>query len=249
MAVGLLERAVRSNALWCDAVCRSHGVPGELTEPLVWLTRGTVPRRYPNLVTLTRPADPGEQVACIRALAESGPAGPWAVKDSYGRLELAPLGFRPLFDASWLWWPAAPPATPAGCGTELRWTRVGDAAALGAWEAGWADAVGSAAAPPPPRVFLPSLLADARIVFLAAYQGGRLVAGAIGNHMAGVASVSNVFVRGVDQTAAWAGCLATLGEAFPEVPLVGYEAGDALALAERLGGRALGPLRVWLRAG
>ena len=56
----------RNNALWCDAVCRAHGLPGEFLAGL-WLNRRPVPRFYANAVTLS-PKDPAGQRAWVEHL-------------------------------------------------------------------------------------------------------------------------------------------------------------------------------------
>jgi hypothetical protein len=91
------QRAARNNALWCDAVCRAHGAAGELLDTLWWNPR-PAPPLYPNLITLR---DAGTAlVAHVRALDGRGlPAG-WGVKDSFRSLDLGPLGFDLLFEAS-----------------------------------------------------------------------------------------------------------------------------------------------------
>ena len=43
--------AALNNARWCDAVCRAHGKPGRFLPP-IWVNAETVPRFYPNAVTL-----------------------------------------------------------------------------------------------------------------------------------------------------------------------------------------------------
>ncbi|MET8853866.1 hypothetical protein [Amycolatopsis sp. NPDC004625] len=45
----------------------------------------------------------------------------------------------------------------------------------------------------------------------------------------------------------WPGAVAAVASAFPGLPVVGYEHGNALRLALDHGARALGPLRVWVR--
>ncbi|HVK05471.1 MAG TPA: hypothetical protein VM490_18490, partial [Armatimonadaceae bacterium] len=125
MADSLLHEAVRNNALWCDAVCRAHGRPGEFREGVCWLNRRETPPFYPNVVTLTdAPEVSEEQTACVRSLAGSSELpGEWAVKDSYHALDLAPLGFTVLFAGEWLYLPAGaspPPGHTAG----IRWERI-----------------------------------------------------------------------------------------------------------------------------
>jgi hypothetical protein len=46
-ADALLHAAVINNARWCDAVCRSHGYPGEFTGRL-WISAGHALPFYPN---------------------------------------------------------------------------------------------------------------------------------------------------------------------------------------------------------
>jgi hypothetical protein len=59
----------------------------------------------------------------------------------------------------------------------------------------------------------------------------------------GVVGLSNF--SGPDST--WPGAVAAVASAFPDVPVVGYEHGDALRVALDFGARPLGPLRVWVR--
>jgi len=86
-----------------------------------------------------------------------------------------------------------------------------------------------------------------RIVFVAAHQGGRIVAGAVANRTGEVVGLSNVFAPAQDAAAYWAGCVASAMGAFPGLPLVGYERGADLSSAEEAGFSRLGPLRVWIR--
>lgn len=57
--------------------------------------------------------------------------------------------------------------------------------------------------------------------------------------------VTNFFTDG-DREQAWACCVATVADAFPNVPIVGYESGAELEAACRQGFSGIGPLRVWL---
>ena len=47
----LLGAAVANNALWCDAVCRSHGCPGVFSDRL-WVNADHGLDFYPNAITL-----------------------------------------------------------------------------------------------------------------------------------------------------------------------------------------------------
>ena len=74
MTPSRMAQAARNNALWCDTVCRTHGIPGEFSDAL-WLNRHPVPRFYSNAVTLADPHAAAAQLAHLRALVASGPPG------------------------------------------------------------------------------------------------------------------------------------------------------------------------------
>src|ERR1044071_9434397 len=67
------ERAARNNAIWCDTVCRAHGLPGELGES-IWLNRHATPHFYPNAVT-TAPDAPAQLAHVRELLAAAIPGG------------------------------------------------------------------------------------------------------------------------------------------------------------------------------
>lgn len=234
----LLLSAVRNNAVWCDAVCRSHGRPG-IFEPHAWVSRTPTPPFYPNVVTLSGAEGADAQRATVAALATSALARPWAVKDSFAALDLTPLGFRPLFDATWVGRSAEAPL-PSAVASDVEWLTVRDAALLAAWEAAWS---GEAARPEEP-VFRPALLANPEVVVLAGVRDGRVIAGLVANRSEGVTGISNLFVP-ADVPALRAAALAAAAAAFPGTALVGYEHGDDLAAMLALGFTTLGPLRVW----
>src|SRR5205085_12334820 len=104
----MVLEAAENNARSCDAVCRSHGLATRFAGEL-WLAPGGAPRFYPDVVTL-RPEAAREDV-----LAHA----PASVKDSFGRLDLAPAGFEVLFDARWFVHRA-----PRAAGTVLIWSAV-----------------------------------------------------------------------------------------------------------------------------
>ena len=101
MIPSLLELAVRNSAAWCDAVCRAHGIPGEFHQHL-WLNQNSVPRFYPNAVTLTTTVGAAEELSFIRSLPAAQRLRIPAVKVSCSPLDLAPLSFAALFEATWL---------------------------------------------------------------------------------------------------------------------------------------------------
>jgi hypothetical protein len=236
-------QAAHNNAHWCDTVCRAHATPGEFHAHL-WLNRQPVPRFYPNVVTLSGLSGVADQLAAIRKLVATAPLVSFGVKDSFATLDLAPLAFHILFEAQWLWRAASQPP-PAGLDTGLSWTTIREPADLTRWEAAWNGLPAEDPSALPPRIFLPALLSDPDIRFIAAYADRQIVAGAIANRTGNVVGVSNVFVPEADAARCWAGCLATIIDAFPGFSLVGYERGNDLSIAHALGFEAVGPLRVW----
>jgi hypothetical protein len=228
----LLAAAVLNNALWCDTVCRAHARPGSFGD-LLWTVRLGAPPLYPDVVTIAGPAAADAQRAAIIALIAGGRPGDWAVKDSYATLNLASLGFHPLFDASWF-----VHRSPAACSpTMLDWRSIADASDLAAWNEAWAQ----------DAPFAPALMAEDGIVFLAAHHDATLVGGAILNRSAGVVGLSNVFAAPQWADALWRDLPAIARRLFAGLLLVGYERGDDLDRAIAMGFEALGPLRVWLK--
>lgn len=238
-----LERAVHNNAVWCDSVCRAYGSPGEFLDG-IWINRGRTPRFYPNAVTLANDRGVAAQVEQIRTLSGAGIPGAWGVKDSFCALDLAPLGFQVLFEARWIWRPASL-ARPGGRPPGVSWKRIAGASELAEWERAWGGGAGDETDADAARVFLPSLLGDDDVAFVAAYRDRRIVAGAIANRTGDVVGISNMFVRDGDDVAVRAGCVAAVIDAFPDRPIAGYEMGDDLTAMGALGFDRLGPLRVW----
>ncbi len=245
----------RNNALWCDAVCRAHGVPGEFVGGL-WLNRQPVPRFYSNAITLS-PKDPAGQRAWVEHLMTRR-AG-FSVKDSFAALDLSDLGFDVLFEATWLWREAGVHPTfgsdadqvrhtqESATHQELAWSVVTDAAGLARWEAAWAGLHAGQVVPGSERVFRRGLLREAGVALLAGARDGQVVAVAAANQTGEVVGLSNVFAPAEDAAMAWAGAVAFAAGLFPGRPLVGYERGDDLAQARAVGFVPVGPLRVWVR--
>lgn len=228
----LLGAAVTNNALWCEAVCRSHGHPGVFS-PRLWINADHGLDLYPNVIVLC-PDVSAAEIAAVRDLSRL-----CAVKDSFARLDLVPDGFTLLFDADWI---ARTPA-PAKPGQDgLSWVRVTDGGELGRWEAAWAQGE-SASAP----LFRPELLPDPRCAILACRRDDDLVAGIIAYTAAGVTGISNLFDAGLGAGQLWTSALQAVTALRPHLPIVGYEHGTALATARQAGCQALGPLRVWAR--
>jgi hypothetical protein len=122
-------------------------------------------------------------------------------------------------------------------------TIVTDEAGLSAWERSWVGEDAKAAAPRPPRVFMPHLLADEDIAFVSVQGKEGRVGGGILNRGADVVGLSNLFGSHIDRV--WRSLIAMAGEMFLGLPLVGYEHGDDLAAAKSAGFETIGPLRIW----
>lgn len=237
----LVGSAARNNALWCDAVCSAHGVPGEFLES-VWLNRHGTPRYYPDVVTLR--SDTEAPLQTIAALVASFRDGGWAVKDSFRCLDLEPLGFSVLFEAEWIGM-RSPVADARYDDAGLEWRAVAGGAGLIDWEREWA---GANAGPADPRVIPDRLQPHADLRFLLALDDGVPVCGGALNRGAGVVGLSNVFASGVEPDMAWNGLVREAVKSFPDLPLVGYERGQDLVAARRAGFESMGEMRVWLRS-
>ena len=254
----------RNNALWCDAVCRAHGRPGEFLAGL-WFNRQPVPRFYSNAITLS-PKDLAGQRAWVAHLMTRRPS--FSVKDSFAALDLSGLGFDVLFEATWWWRDAAvhptgvQPTSESGLhllGIDqevhrtqesvthrgLVWSVVWDAAGLARWEAAWAGLHAGQTVPGNERIFHRGLLHEPGVALLAGTRARQIVAVAAANQTGDVVGLSNVFAPAVDAATVWAEVVAYVGELFPGRPLVGYERGDDLGHAQAVGFRPVGPLRVW----
>ncbi|MFN8493373.1 MAG: hypothetical protein U0350_37590 [Caldilineaceae bacterium] len=242
-----IQQAAYNNAVWCDTVCRAHGWPGEFHEDIWVQWHGSLPY-YPNAVTLTDECNLTTQRQAIQRLAEARLPEGCGVKDSFCVLDLTPLGFEPLFEATWLYRPATllPPIEPI---QGVQWRRVQEATELRIWERAWRGGTGEETGKEPAPLFLPTLLADKQIVFLAAYQAERIVAGAILNRTGAVVGLSNLFTPDGDAAPWWASCVAASQALLPGLALVGYERGQDLVYAQQCGFEALGPLRIWIKVG
>ncbi|MGO9911491.1 MAG: hypothetical protein ACLPQS_10055 [Acidimicrobiales bacterium] len=230
------DAAVMNNALWCDLVCRSHGLP-TIFGAEAWASRSRTPTYYPDAVTLVpRPSIPG-----LLALIDASPG--CSVKDSFATLDLSGVGFQVLMDAEWIVRSSDLAPVTHICPP---WQRVAEPSALVAWEDAWRETGG------PRNVFRASLLENEAVAVVAAYEAAEVVAGAILNASGSdrgtpVVGVSNLFSRLDVAATAWSGCLAIAQAHFPGAAVVGYESGEQLTVARGLGFDAVGPLRVWKR--
>jgi hypothetical protein len=226
--------AARNNAALCAAVCATHGVRGTLG-PRAWWTAHRPPAYYPDAVTLSPDAGPGDVLPGIDTAAPGA-----CVKDSFATLDLAPLGFRVLSAAEWIH-RRAPTGEPGG--PVLPAERITTPGRLRDWQRAWHGEA------PAPDVFRPALLTDPSVRVLAFRDAGQWAGGAVLGEGAGVVGVSNVFAAGGRAGEIWASAVAAAAHCYPGRDLVGYERGDDLPPALDNGFTVLGALRVWRHAG
>lgn len=220
-----IDLAVKQNISWCAAVCGSHGIrlnPGEH----IWWLSSEAPALYPDAITSSIAATPEELIGRI------GDKTAASVKDSYASLHLATHGFRVLFEAQWIYLPP----NEKHEAVKAPWHAVSDVQRLRAWNA----ANGTEG------IIKPELLADDRVrIFMRENAEG--ISGFIASSDEASVGVSNVFAPEALLNEIWHDIEAVAAEVFPDLPLVGYESGDALAAALAAGWQAIGPLRVWIR--
>lgn len=223
--------AANNNALWCDLMCRLHGIP-TATESGYWVARRRSPDLFPDVVTLV----PGASAEDALRMADDGPG--CSVKDSFGTLDLARLGFEELFQAHWIFRDSVAscadlPSTRA----PTTWSVVETGEDLAAW----AEVHGAA------DTYRREIVRDPSVRVLAAHGPNGLTAGAIANVTESCVGVTNVFTASMSAVDAWSGIIEILASGFPSLPLVGYEQGADLEAAIASGFTEIGSLRIWHR--
>jgi hypothetical protein len=227
--------AVRNNAAWCAAVCRSHGLAPQCDATLWWSPRRTPPY-YPDAVTLHRDVRPGDLLPRVDASPGC------SVKDSFATLDLDGDGFAELLTARWI---HRPPERRTPAASALRVAPVRTVDQLAAWQMAWSGGDGAA-----PDVFRPALLADPAVQVLAVHHPTGPAGGAVLHHGAGAVGLSTVFtVPGHDTGEVWAAVVRAAGIRIPGLAVVGWAADDERDVAAASGFRTVGDLRVWLRPG
>ena len=193
----------------------------------LWVALRRPPELYPDAVTLV----PGLAVEDVLRSVQDGPG--CSVKDSFDTLDLTPAGFVELFRARWIY------REPASWSHDVAspWSVVETDQDFDEW----VHAAGLSG------TLRHDLLRDPSVRFLAARAPGGVGAGAVANRTGSVVGVSNVFTSAIAIDEAWAGIAAAIAGIFPQLPLVGYERGDALQAASAAGFAQVGALRVWLR--
>ena len=227
--------AARNNALWCDAVARSHGVVCT-TDADAWTAATRTPPYYPDAVTLSPEA--GEYDVLARVDDSDG----CSVKDSWSRLDLSMEDFARLVVGEWVWLDPSVALVPAPART---WQRVTTADEMAGWVRAWASD------PDAEAILRPSLLEEPGVHVLGTRGGddpqSPFVSGAIVNVTGEVAGLGNVFSHDGDPDLAWSAAAAAAREVVGGIPLVGWEAGASVDAAVAAGCETIGPLSVWLK--
>ncbi|MGO4597790.1 hypothetical protein [Terrabacter sp. 2RAF25] len=227
--------AARNNALWCDAVARSHGVACT-TDADAWTAATRTPPYYPDAVTLSPTV--GEYDVLARVDDSDG----CSVKDSWSRLDLSIEDFARLVVGEWVW---LDPSSRVTAPADEAWRRVTTPEAMAAWVRAWASD------PEAEAILLPSLIEVPGVHVLSAHASddpdAPVVSGAIVNVTGDVAGIGNVFSDDPDEERAWAAAAAAARTVADGIPLVGWEAGSSVDAAAAVGCERLGPLSVWLK--
>jgi hypothetical protein len=232
--------AASNNADWYCAVFRSLGLAYAI-EDGVWTSRDVAPPYHSNALILS-PAGGTRDRKIVRALADAI-RRPFSVKDGFATHDLSADGFRLLFEAQWIWRDAGLPLALGKTGAA--WHRVRTPGELAAWEA----ALRANGSPAEERTFLPSLLDDPSLAFFIARDGDRIIAGFAANLSPEVVGFSNFFAAQPSVSSLISGAVAATIRLAPDLPIVGFDQGDALIAMHQTGFRSVQPLRVWLKTG
>lgn len=223
-----LSEAITNNAAWCEAVADSHGVTTSWSEP-AWVSSQPMPPLYPNIVTLSRGSDIQKQIGDIDPLLPMG----WGIKDSYKEHQLAGLGFKVAFVASWY---CRPPTenTRENTGSNERVLSVATNPDLELWANAWGEKAG---------VFRPALLSNDSVELLYVEKDGQIVSGLATNCSGKSVGISNAF----GTPAGILACIWAVVSKHPKKGIVGYGGNDEVTALAIFGFQAIGDLQIWLR--
>jgi hypothetical protein len=197
-----------------------------------------VPPYYSNAVAFS-PDDVAAQLRSIKALAVKLKRR-FSVNDCFARLPLETVGFRTLFDAQWIW--RAPDAA-SNSSVRSPWLHVTNARDLVDWEMAWRR-FGSPTEEP---VFLASLLENPLVAVFVAHANDKIIGVCAANRSEHAVGLSNFFTEHQDNgDDLLASAVQQVNLFAPGLPVVGYEHGEPLETAQRVGFRPVGPLRIWL---
>lgn len=225
--------AAGNNADLCAAIMNANDKRCQ-RDQLAFLCMDDPLPYYPKMVSL----DPNATAELEARILETHKMGQRvdSVKDSFSCIDADALGFKVLFEASWIWFDAERQVMPTD------WVRINSAADLSDWHSAWNEG-----SPADQVIFPPACLNDPSLAFLARRKGTIIEAGCIANLSENAVGLSNVFSVYPDQQQLFEEASSAVSAFGDGRPVVGYEQDDSLAAALSIGFREVGPLRVLLR--
>lgn len=243
MTPSKVELAVLNSTRWYEAMFAAHGLASE-TDGCVWRSHETPPPFHSNLVVLAPTTTQRDIEAYASDIEKHRPRTGWSLKDSYAMHNLASVGCSMLFEADWIWRDPVL-AGEYRCESRLTWSRVAKLSDLTEWENAWSGDTRNEAEFLRSRQFPASMLESPDHAFFAGLFEGKVLAGGIANRSPGVVGLSNVFSPPEFLEDTWNALTIAVSAAFPGTPIVGYERGAELDIAQGRGFAPIGKLRVW----
>jgi hypothetical protein len=234
-----LQKAILNNNDLYEAVFSAQNINFNRRRS-VWYSLEKTPPLYSNLVTVSEDWKPDEIFGLIDANFKRENWESWSIKDSFAALDLNNFGFKKLFDANWFYLEAAR-FTPTGNSLNIVYKIVNSKELLADWRTAWDadEQLGK-------KIFLPAMLNDPKIHFLAGYNGEKIVTGCLINKTADVFGISNFFAPD-SNTEYWSEIIKFIHKRIKFTGIVGYERKDLIKKLQPLGFEATGDLTVWLR--
>ena len=233
------SKAIQNNLDLYKIILGSHQVESFETDDL-WYCLEQTPPLYSNLITKKETWTPDSIFEAIDQIYLTKRWAEWAVKDSFGTLNLTGYGFLKLFDAQWIYLPFKNFKTRNDPRIQFKIANNEDGLLkwIIAWESGEAESIGN-------KIFKSTMLSNPNVYFLTAYQGTQIVGGCLVNRTGNVLGISNSFGPESD-IRYWSGLISFVLENIAPLDIVGYFGNDLLHLLMSLSFEAVGNLSVWL---
>lgn len=202
---------------------------------LAWYSIANAPAYYSNIVTRSRNWTPD---GVFDAVAAHLKGKNWAIKDSFGILDLEDHGFDKLLQAQWLYLPHQA-FRPLPSADKLSYAIVRTPAQLAAWNKTWNSGHAT-----PVEGFRESLLKREAIAFIAGYNDSKTMSGCLLNKTAGVWGISNFFAPdgGLQY---WSDMIAFIFDTVEYADLVGFQSPRVSDSLRLLGFEQVGGFTVW----
>ena len=221
--------AVCNNADWYAMMFDIHGLRYLRSE--IAFVATDPPPPYHSWITLITPTAQTQQLQLIK---QNMHHSRFEFKDSFDGLNFVDESLSELFSASWIY------ANDIQAADTSNWIQITSVNDLLLWEEAWKGG----GSPSSQRQFPEAILKRSDVIIWGRKDSNRFDAGVIANTSVGCVGLSNCFGRNAYPAAA-----TLCSELAQEVPVVGYERGDDLAIALSIGFEATGLLRVWTRKG